>query len=181
MTEAREQGALKYNTGRPCKHGHYADRYAKSGSCVDCHRIWTAHGRAENKERYDTVVAKWRKDKRINEPEYFIYASVKSNAKKKGIPFDLTKEYIRSIWPEDNKCPITGMFLYITGRDGGRNYRDSASLDRLVPELGYVKGNVAIISMRANHMKNDVTDPEVFRRLADWLETKLKEQQQQGV
>lgn len=48
--------------------------------------------------------------------------------------------------------------------------QNSPTLDKLNPTLGYVKGNVAIISHLANSMKQNVTDPAAFRRLADWLE-----------
>lgn len=34
--EAKALGAARYHTGIPCKHGHIADRYTKSGSCVVC-------------------------------------------------------------------------------------------------------------------------------------------------
>lgn len=34
--EAIKIGLAKYNTGRPCRHGHFADRYTKSGACSSC-------------------------------------------------------------------------------------------------------------------------------------------------
>lgn len=34
--EAATAGLKKYNTGRPCKHGHLADRYVDSGACSEC-------------------------------------------------------------------------------------------------------------------------------------------------
>ncbi len=34
--EAKALGAARYHTGVPCKRGHIADRYTKSGSCVEC-------------------------------------------------------------------------------------------------------------------------------------------------
>ena len=33
---AREIGAVRYNTGKPCARGHLADRYTKSSICVQC-------------------------------------------------------------------------------------------------------------------------------------------------
>jgi len=38
--------------------------------------------------------------------------------------------------------------------------------------LGYVPGNIAVISHFANTMKQNCTDSEVFRRLADYLNQK---------
>lgn len=34
--EAAAAGLKKYNTGRPCRHGHTADRYVDSGACSAC-------------------------------------------------------------------------------------------------------------------------------------------------
>lgn len=34
--EAIALGLRKFNTGRACRHGHYADRYVDSGSCCEC-------------------------------------------------------------------------------------------------------------------------------------------------
>lgn len=45
----------------------------------------------------------------------------------------------------------------------------SPSIDRIVPELGYVPGNIAIISWRANDLKKDATADEM-RRIADWID-----------
>ena len=52
----------------------------------------------------------------------------------------------------------------------GRNNPDNPSLDRVVPELGYVRGNVRVISYWANRLKCDCSDAAVFRRLADYTE-----------
>jgi hypothetical protein len=39
----------------------------------------------------------------------------------------------------------------------------SPSIDRIIPSLGYVRGNVVIVSMRANRIKTDATDAELRR------------------
>ena len=80
------------------------------------------------------------------------------------LDFDLTPDYLKTIWPKGNKCPVLGTKF-------GKG-KAAASLDKLNPKKGYVQGNVAVISLRANLMKSDVTDPKLFRRLADWMEGK---------
>jgi len=55
-------------------------------------------------------------------------------------------------------CPILGIPL-IPGI--GAQSPNSPSLDRIIPSLGYVKGNIAVISYRANAMKNDATIDEL--------------------
>ena len=34
--DAQAAGAVKYSTGKPCKHGHVAPRYTSNGLCVTC-------------------------------------------------------------------------------------------------------------------------------------------------
>lgn len=48
-------------------------------------------------------------------------------------------------------CPVLGMLL----ARGPKHNATSPSLDRIKPELGYVKGNVRVISWRANCLKRD--------------------------
>jgi hypothetical protein len=54
-------------------------------------------------------------------------------------------------------------------RDGLKNRGKSPSLDRIVPEKGYVEGNIAIISQRANTLKQDASLDDL-RNLVTWLE-----------
>jgi hypothetical protein len=47
-------------------------------------------------------------------------------------------------------------------QSGGQTRRDNQpSLDRVIPALGYVPGNVRVISFRANRLKQDATAEEV--------------------
>ncbi len=64
-------------------------------------------------------------------------------------------------------CPVLGIPLFVRDGKVGPN---SPSLDKIVPELGYVTGNVKVISNLANNIKQDVTDPQVLRRVADYVE-----------
>jgi hypothetical protein len=52
----------------------------------------------------------------------------------------------------------------------GDDRNNSPSLDRIVPELGYVEGNVVWISNRANILKRDATWEEL-QRVAEWLKS----------
>lgn len=48
----------------------------------------------------------------------------------------------------------------------------AASVDRLIPELGYTKGNIYIISNRANRLKNDFTLEE-FDMIKKYMEERI--------
>lgn len=87
----------------------------------------------------------------------------KLRAKKQNVPFELTIDDI--IIP--SHCPILDIELYVS--DTGKGPTDnSPTLDKIVPHLGYVKGNVMIISHRANSIKRDATLEEI-EKLYLWL------------
>lgn len=72
--------------------------------------------------------------------------NIKLRAKKKGLPFDLSLDDL--VFPD--VCPVLG--IPMVARSGGFN-DNSPSIDRIIPANGYVKGNVQIISYRANRIK----------------------------
>jgi hypothetical protein len=87
--------------------------------------------------------------------EYRILTRAKSRAKQKNIPFNLTLEDIEV--PET--CPLLGIPIEIQPKKG--YHPNSPSLDKIIPEKGYIKGNVWVISNRANTLKNDATLQEL--------------------
>ena len=94
------------------------------------------------------------KDLKHKHPSYNMYANAKRRAKKNDLDFDLDVQDI--LIPEF--CPILG--IKIEKGDGW--YTDnSPTLDRIIPELGYIKSNVWVISMRANRLKQDATLEEL--------------------
>jgi hypothetical protein len=99
---------------------------------------------------------------RLKTPELSMLYKARSRTKERKLPFcNLEREDI--IIPEI--CPILGIPLK-KGLKGP--IASSPSLDRIIPELGYVKGNVQVISQRANVMKNDAT-PEELIKFANWV------------
>lgn len=88
---------------------------------------------------------------------------VRRRCAKNGIPFDVSSDDIET----PAICPILQKKILYSGGLG--LHAMAPSIDRLVPSMGYVKGNCRIISMRANTMKNDCIDPLVFERLADYV------------
>ena len=89
-------------------------------------------------------------------------SNAKIRAKQKGVDFNLTSQYLKKIFPKDNKCPITGLnfeFGYTNKEKINKN--NSPSLDRIIPSKGYVIGNVMIISDLMNRMKQDSTYEDI--------------------
>ncbi len=92
----------------------------------------------------------------------------KDRAKKQNINWDLSTEYLLSIYPTDNKCPVLGIDLVWAGER-----ENSPSLDKLIPNIGYVEGNVFWISWRANMIKS-VGTAEEHRLVANWIDEQTK-------
>ena len=100
--------------------------------------------------------------------------NAKARSKRKGVAFDLDINYLQSIVTD--ACPIFKTeFVWRPPKLGkGRTEPNSPSLDRIVPELAYVKGNMVFISHVANKVKSDATEKELYA-VADWLHDKRKE------
>ena len=46
-SEAKKKGLQKYDTGKPCKHGHVAPRYTQTGLCTECSKERSAKQRED--------------------------------------------------------------------------------------------------------------------------------------
>lgn len=93
--------------------------------------------------------------------EYQLLHNAKRRAKKKGVPFNLKRTDL--VIPEC--CPILGMPME---RHRGSMGRNSFTVDEIIPGIGYVPGNVQVISFRANAMKQDADANELLT-FANWI------------
>ena len=95
-------------------------------------------------------------------PEYKIWCATKSRAKERGLE--------HTIQPKDivipDVCPILGIKL-IGGKGSGHGFKANLpSLDRMDSAVGYVPGNVYVISWKANQLKSDNTIDTLERILS---------------
>ena len=100
-------------------------------------------------------------------------ASIFHSAKNRGIPIGFTTAmefaaYIVSIAPD--KCPCFETSFVERGHGFSKW---SPSIDKINPELGYVKGNIQIISMLANCMKRDATKEQLIK-FSEWVQRTCK-------
>jgi hypothetical protein len=130
-----------------------------SGLCRACHnglrRKW-------NKERPQETKQSRKKYHQKN-PTFRLYTQAKARAKHGEYPFTIN-------WRKDivipDICPILGIPLFF---GDGCVTDNSPSLDKIIPELGYVPGNMVVISHRANTLKSNGTLAE-HKMLVAWLE-----------
>ena len=87
-----------------------------------------------------------------------LFLMARARAKRDGLPFTILFTDIS--WP--THCPLLGIELRYT-HQSSRPLPGSPSIDKIIPSLGYVPGNVQIISYRANRIKCDATAEELIR------------------
>lgn len=130
---------------------YYRQKYAKNKE----------YTKAKTKEYYNTnksIINETLKEYRRSEEGQIksMLGRVMARCKKSNIPFNLTIEDI--FIPE--YCPVLNIELKV---GDGKTHDNSPSLDRIVPELGYVKGNVMVVSHKANRIKNNAKTYELKR------------------
>lgn len=164
--DAKKLGLKYYYTGKPCKHGHVAERAVNGGMCKACKQYYGMlyaqnnkqkiqdYHKNRHKETYSS--AKRRKSYELHLEKELLYRSSK-RAKKHKIEFNLLEEDI--IIP--SVCPVLGIPLQLN--EHNRDF--SPSLDRKDNTKGYTKDNITIISNRANRIKSDASVEEIEKIL----------------
>jgi len=103
--------------------------------------------------------AEWHQEKNnkksITDKIESMLVRAKNRSEEKNVPFNITIEDITFT----EICPLLNIPL---NWKGGPRDKDTPSLDRIIPELGYVKGNVRIISNLANMMKSYASAQELL-------------------
>jgi hypothetical protein len=132
-------------------------------------REWHREFRKRDPEYHRNMYKKHR-DKRIKESQEWysknmigsfenkiraLLYTAKRRAKEKGIEFSITVDDFE----KTSLCPLLGIELSFSNKRG--NTANSASIDRIDPSIGYVPGNVWVVSKRGNQIKNDATIEEL--------------------
>lgn len=113
-----------------------------------------AHGRKYQAAKYEDfkIYREWHRN---TFPEVEILGKARMRAKNKGLEFNITKE---DLLPLPTHCPVLGFELKF---GTGPRLPNSGSIDRIDNTKGYVKGNIRVISWRANTLKNDASLEEL--------------------
>jgi len=143
--------------GKP--YSEFTFRKLKSGNktlkylCRDCSKLKAR--RLRSNPIYKANEHKAQRLNRRNNPEKEMLHRTEQRARKLNLEFNLDLSDI--IIP--NICPLLEIPLFITIGKAGDN---SPSLDRIQPKLGYVKGNVRVISRMANIMKAHASEKQIL-------------------
>lgn len=156
-------------------------RHKEERRCINCGTVWTIYCKSSNKTRqqhfckecnalldrnekriirnkvdssYNEKVKEQKRQSHKNNIIHYIWFRAKKRAEKYGYDFNIEESDI--IIPK--VCPILEVPI-VLGNKG--NYEYTPSLDRIDNTKGYVKGNIQVISKKANSMKNSATIDEL--------------------
>lgn len=143
---------------RTCPHcGRDFERTVRAGQkyCTkNCRKL-------ANKQKDTAIIARWQNEN----PESRMVSWARQRARRKGLEHNITKEDV--VIPE--RCPVFGFPLERKIGNGHGGQYNSPSLDRKDSSLGYIKGNIQVISQLANAMKSDAT-PEQLIQFSKWIQ-----------
>ncbi len=141
---------LKHRESRIAESMAYAARPERRARAKELRTINADKIRAYVRARYVAV------------PARSILNNARARARKMGLEFNLSIEDTQV----PAVCPVLGIPLVIGNKKGWSP--TCPTLDRIDNSKGYVKGNVCVISWRANSLKGDATLDEV-ERIADYI------------
>lgn len=119
--------------------------------CRQCSRI-IEKARYQTKRELVSIQSRHKREDTV----WRLLKGAKSTAKRKGLEYNITEDDI--VIPE--YCPY--LLVPLTNIQGQGFVSDNASIDRIDSSKGYIKGNIQIISRRANSMKNDATQEQLL-------------------
>lgn len=149
--------------------------YKDPAAQAECKKTWDEQHPENYKQRqqkyrqtHKPELAERRKKYNQANPDIYLFHAAKARAKKLGILFNITREDV--VVP--THCPVFGFLL----EHGTKGFHESSpSIDQIDPTKGYVKGNVIVVSFKANRMKQNATVDELerlatfYRKLEDSL------------
>lgn len=169
MAQSRKEYAAEYyqKNKESCKARTYKNRvlhpernkeyYRKN---IETYKQYYLENKEEIRERCRVHLRKLK----IQNPEQIMWRAAKARAKEKGLEFNIERTDITI----PLVCPALKIPLLAVS--GSQQADSSPTLDRLDNSKGYIKGNVNVISGRANRIKTDATAEEV-RKVADWMDS----------
>jgi hypothetical protein len=167
----------KHYLGALCKRQHDYQNSGKSvrglkhDNCMICMRLGAYVWRQENLDRaratsrfYSSRPQSREQRKQIrtrwkaSHPMRNYFYNLQGRAKTSRITFNLTLEYVEELFAEQNgRCYWLGVEMLL---EGPPRHPMKFSIDRLIPELGYVQGNVVWTTNFANRARGNLPAEE---------------------
>lgn len=149
-----KKSLIEYDNAKNTKDGKYS-------ICKTCKRKDYNQWKLNNRDKIKKNEENRNIRRRLNIKEE-MFRRVKNRCKRTKTEFSISIEDIYV----PKYCPVFGYIL--ESSDKRRPLYNSPSLDRIDPTKGYIKGNVQVISHRANSMKTNATKEEMLL-FAKWI------------
>lgn len=168
---------MKTYLGDLCRKQHDHDhtgqslRYLSDRGCVECRKLQRSKWKKDHPERMEELQHKWnlaykdkfrdiKREKRKDPFERSRLTAYSASINKK-LPFDLTAKYLKELWTQqEGKCYWLGLDMDLAI---SREHAKKATIDRLVPEKGYVEGNVVWATRFANFGRGTTPQGEFWK------------------
>lgn len=126
--------------------------------CKECYETNPGLSKNNFRKKFDsefkTLIYAQKRESRLRNFIHSMWKAAEKRAKERGLDFNIEESDI--VIPKI--CPILEVPLEFGTKD---NYNYSPSLDRIDNTKGYIKGNIQVISKKANTMKNSATLQEL--------------------
>lgn len=95
----------------------------------------------------------------------WLWHKTKKRAKRQGILFTLRLEDVPKI---PRRCPVFGMVMTFEGSH--QDKENTPTMDRIDNARGYVRGNITVVSWKANRIKSQLTVEEIIDLAAHYAQ-----------
>lgn len=118
-------------------------------------KIYSKRNTTEGRDTYNRYMKKYQRRQREFDVQGQMLIQSRYRARKAGIEHNLERADIKI----PKRCPVIGIPLNFQRK--GRMADNSPSLDRIDNDRGYIKGNIVVVSLRANRIKSNATIKEL--------------------
>ena len=153
-------------------------RFGVRPLCKICQRAyekkWRSNSKEYRKKQRETRAEKakvYSREYRAENRAKYLIAECRRRCSKKGIPFDLDlhQQKIQSRI-ENGVCEVSGIALRLT-TSKGRPF-NTPSIDRIVPDKGYVYSNIRITAFAVNAMMGDWGEEQTLEIIHAWMKNR---------
>lgn len=90
-----------------------------------------------------------------------LWNNLKGNAKRRGLPVEINKEYIDYLYNiQGSLCAVTGFPMEFSSGEGSKNDY-AVSVDRINSDGAYTFDNVRLVCARVNIIRQELTDNQM--------------------
>lgn len=100
-----------------------------------------------------------------------ICSKAKIRAKQYGVSFNIDVKYLLKLWDiQEGRCALSNRIFDVRKyRNKEKVVADTPSLDRIVPDKGYIKGNVRFVTFQTNSALNSYGEEALISLCKDIL------------